>query len=81
MNDTSQLLVTAATTAVMLRRDEVNRPLTVDEVGAVTTAAVLREIARLMNLDELDALADGPDSDWPDAGDLTLLANDIWESL
>lgn len=81
MNETSQLLATAATTAVQLRRDEVNRPLTVEEVGAITTEAVLRELARLMNLDELDALAGGPDVDWPDAGDLVLLANDIRESL
>lgn len=78
MNNTSRQLVEAARDALAaLPSDRTS----VEEDAKVATIAVLRQLSRLMNLDELDALAGGHDEDWPDAGDLWLLADDVEKSL
>lgn len=75
MNETSQILVNAARDALLALP---NDRTSVAQDAAVATAAVLRQIAVLMNTAELDELADPvADEDWPDAGDLVLLADDI----
>lgn len=84
MNKASTELVTAANEAVMKHHLKVNRPLTINEVGAVTTVAILRQLRIMMNVAEVTEIAtvgvDG-DVDWPSADDLLLIANDVEESL
>lgn len=80
MNDTSKQLVNAARDALVASRPRTIAP-DPDQLAKIATVAVLRQLSRLMNVDEVDALAGGPDLDWPDAGDLWLLANDVEASL
>lgn len=75
MNETSQELVKVACDAILTRHALVNHPLTVETVAAVVTATVLQKLSDMM--DE----ADDEQVDWPDAGDLALLARDVRESL
>lgn len=81
MNDTSRILVTAANEAVMKHHLKVDRPMTINEVGAVTTAAVLRQLAVLMNTAEIEEISALSDESWPDASDLVALASDVESSL
>lgn len=80
LNETSRQLVDAACSALIAHRVRTIAP-DPELLAKIATAAVLRELSIMMNVDELDALSDGPDEDWPDAGDLALLARDVEASL
>ena len=73
MNDTSRQLVEAARDALVLRRFRTIAP-DLEKMAAIAVVSTLRELAVMMNDDESD-------EDWPDAGDLTLLADDVEASL
>ena len=84
MEKASAELVAAANEAVMKHHAKVDRPLTINEVGAVTTVAILRQLAIFMNVAEIAEIAQAPSPvgvDWPLASDLVALANDVEESL
>lgn len=83
MNNTSKQLVSAVRDALVLRRLRTKSFDTlVEEASKVATVAVLRQLAIFMNTAELDEIADpASDEDWPDAGDLTLLADDVESTL
>jgi hypothetical protein len=78
VNDTSKILVEAARdTLAALPTDRTS----VEEDAKVATIAVLRQLAILMNTAEVAEISAMSDEDWPDAGDLHLLANDVEASL
>lgn len=81
MNETSQILVNAARDALL---ELPNERTSVEEDAKVATIAVLRQLAVLMNTAEIAEIAQASspvNEDWPDAGDLVLLAADIEKTL
>lgn len=73
MNENSTRLVTAARDALAaLPSDRTS----VEEDARVATIATLRQLAIMMEEDEAEG-----GGEWPDAGDLWLLADDVEESL
>lgn len=76
MNSTSRRLVDAACEALVASRPRTIAP-DPEQLARVATAAVLRELASVPAADELDALAGGPDRDWPLSEDLRRLATEV----
>ena len=72
MNDTSEQLVNSVRNALVLHRVKTDDA---DRAGAIAVVAVLRELSIMMN----DAADEGVD--WPDAGDISLLADDVESTL
>ena len=76
MTEDARRLVTAARDALALHRADKWLPFNVEKAAAVATTAVLRQLALMLDEGEDEGV-----DDWPDAGDLRLLADGVERSL